>query len=150
MPASLPPILVIDDSKDDLHLLKRLLAKAGVKNPVVTFDEAPDAISFLSAASSSPDAGLMPCLVMTDLKMPGFDGARFIKWIRAQKALSGMMVVMISGSGVERDLNQARAAGADSFFGKFPTAGEMASLVAEASRRRLRGTDRLSDNATRR
>src|SRR4051812_2498756 len=81
---SLPPVLVVDDSEDDLHLIKRLLAKARVKNPIVTFDDANRLMAFLKAAAT-PDSGLMPSLVLTDRKMPGVDGFDLVKWIRSQK-----------------------------------------------------------------
>jgi two-component system, response regulator len=128
---SLPPVLLVDDSDDDLRLLKRYLAKAGVKNPIVTHSDAPAAIAFLAAAAHGAEP--MPCLVLTDLKMPGIDGFDFIKWIRRQKPLKGLKVAMISGSGVPRDASQAKAAGADAFFAKFPTPAELAQLAHEAS-----------------
>src|SRR3954467_15150389 len=131
-PRSLPPVLVIDDNEDDLHLLKRLLGKAGLKNPVVTFPDALAAISFLKAATSTADSGLVPCLIFTDLKMPDIDGLAFTKWIRTQKTLTNVTVIVISNSGVERDAKQAKAAGADKFFPKFPTADEIAKLVKQA------------------
>src|SRR5258705_11265349 len=121
---ALPPVFVVDDSEDDLDLIKRLLAKSRVKNPVVTFDDAKAAIAFLKAAPSSPEPGLMPCLLLTDLKMPELDGFELIKWIRGQKRFARLPVIMMSSGGAERDAKEAKAAGADRFLAKFPTAEE--------------------------
>jgi CheY-like chemotaxis protein len=132
---NLPPVLVVDNDEDDLHLIKRLMGKGGVKNPVVTFDDPSKAVAFLKAALAMPNGGLMPCAVFTDLKMPRMDGFELIAWIRGEKALTALSVVMLSSSSFEKDIKRAKALGVDNYLVKLPTPETMAKIVADACRR---------------
>src|SRR3989442_937616 len=91
------------------------------------------AIAFLKAASHTPGTGLLPCVVLTDLKMPGMDGIQFVKWIREQKRLAALTVIMLSNSALDADRKRAKAAGVDSYFVKLPKVEIIAKIVADAS-----------------
>jgi CheY-like chemotaxis protein len=132
--ANLPPVLVVDDNENDLFLIKRLLAKAGIKNPVVTFDDCVEAVSFIKAAAQ-PNSGLMPCAVITDLKMSGMNGMDFVEWIRSQKSLARLTVIMLSGSNLDNDVKRANALGVDTYLVKFPSPDVIARIVTEACQR---------------
>jgi CheY-like chemotaxis protein len=118
-----------------LHREKRLLAKARIKNPVVTFDDAPKVVAFLKAAASAPEAGLMPCVVFTDLKMPGMDGFELLRWIRGEKTLARLTVVTLSSSSHDKDMKRAKVLGVDEYLIKFPTPEKLARIVADAAKR---------------
>ena len=132
--ANLPPVLVIDDSPDDVILIKRLFIKAAIRNPVVTFDDSSKAMAFLKAAAGAPDSGLMPCVVFTDLKMPVTNGLELTKWIREQRRLAHLPVVMLSGSGEEIDVKRAKAAGVNEYLVKLPKPEAIARIINNASR----------------
>lgn len=139
---SLPPVLVVDDSEEELHLIKRLLAKAQVKNPVVTFDDASRVMTFLKAASATPDSGLMPCILFTDLKMPGVDGLDLVKWIRTQKSFARLPVVMLSGSGEDREVKRAKELGVTECLTKLPTPETLSKVIANLCGRRPKAKGR--------
>jgi CheY-like chemotaxis protein len=131
--SNLPPVLVVDDSADDLILIKRLLAKAGIKNPVVTFDDPTKVLAFLKAAAQTPDSGLIPCIVFTDLKMPRVDGFDLLKWVRDQKKpLADLPVIILSGGAEEKDLKRAKTLRANKYIVKFPKPEAIAAIIAEA------------------
>jgi CheY-like chemotaxis protein len=132
-PPALRPVLIVDDCEDDLQLIKRTFAKAGVKNPVVTFQGADEAMSFLRAASHPGDGALRPCLVFTDLKMPGTDGIQLVKWIRSHKQVADLTVIMFSHSDEDGDRNRAEVAGVDEYFTKLPKPELIARIVSTAS-----------------
>ena len=46
-------ILVAEDDADDLYLLRRLLSKAGSRNPVVSCRNGDEVVSFLRAAATN-------------------------------------------------------------------------------------------------
>ena len=128
---SLPPILLVDDSEDDLLLIKRLFERAGIKNPLVTFHNAPALFSFLTALVSDPDTGSIPSAVFTDLKMPGLDGFDVITWIREKPVFRDLPVVMLSGSGQDQDVKRAHALGVTKYLVKLPEPDELAKIVAD-------------------
>jgi CheY-like chemotaxis protein len=130
--SNLPPVLVIDDSPDDLILIKRLFIKAGVKQPVVTFDDSAKAMAFLKAAAAAPDSGLLPCVVFTDLKMPLTNGLELLRWIREQKRLADLPVVMLSGAAEEKDVMRAKTAGVTEYLVKLPKPDVIAAIIDEA------------------
>ena len=131
---SLPPILVVDDCEDDLHVFRRRLAKAKITNPIVTFSDATGVMAFLKAAAGAPDSGLMPYLVFTDLKMPGVGGLDLLKWIRGQRAFRHLPVVMVSGSGAEADIASAHALGVNKYLTKLPEPEELTKVVSDVGR----------------
>src|SRR3954470_21284825 len=75
-PKSRRPIILVDDSPDDLVFLRRTLDKAEIRNPVIAFLRSEDALAHLRAAAAAaaehPD--LFPCVLFLDVKMPGNDG----------------------------------------------------------------------------
>jgi CheY-like chemotaxis protein len=136
-PRTLQPVLIVENDPDDLFLIRRLFAKAGVKNPVVTFEDGEDAIQFLRGSCSATGA-VLPCLVFTDLKMPRVDGFQLATWIRKQKALRDVVIVMLSGAGEESDVKRAKAIGIDRYLVKLPKPDEIAAIVAAASKQAVR------------
>ena len=126
-------ILVADDNPDDLFLLRRLLAKAGVRNPVVTFRDGHEVVSFLSPVAVSGEKGVRPSVVFLDIKMPRLDGFETLRWIRKQNALKSLPVFVLSGSDEPRDIKRATELGATRYMVKHPPAEVFAKLLAEHS-----------------
>jgi CheY-like chemotaxis protein len=137
---SLRPIIVIDDEPDDLFFIRRMLEKGAVKNPVVTFLDSDDVMTFLGAIlvilRKVPE--FTPCVLFTDLKMPKIDGFELLKWVRRQREFDGLTVVMMSNSDNPSDVERAQKLGADRYLLKYPGPEALAELIAEASNARLR------------
>ncbi len=125
-----PPIFAVDDSPDDLFFLKLLLTKAGVTNPVVTFDRVETIMAFLEAAAKAPLGGVLPRVVFTDLKMPRINGLELLRWIRQHEQLSRLYVVLLTGSGEPRDRVEAGQLAVDRYLVKFPSPAEIADVLA--------------------
>ena len=94
-------ILQVEDSEDDVFMMKRVLKKAGVENPVHVAWNGQDAVDYLAAAlDPGRSAGhQLPFLILLDLKLPYRDGFEVLEWIRTQPRLADVMVVMLTGSG---------------------------------------------------
>jgi two-component system response regulator len=121
--------LLIDDNHEDLFLTKRLLARAGVKHPLITIDDGEEAIALLKAASVPGAAGLLPCLVFCDIRMPKIDGFDVLKWARSQPALARTIIVILTGGDVPEDRDKAKTLGADHFLVKFPTPDVLRKVI---------------------
>ncbi len=131
-PPLLPPIIAIDDSADDLFFLQRLLEKAGAKFPLLTFQQATDAVTYLSEAAKSAEPGRLPCFIFTDLKMPTMTGLEFLAWIRGERLLNRLQVIMLSTSDDPRDIAKSKELGVDHYYVKFPSQVDVAKLLAAA------------------
>jgi CheY-like chemotaxis protein len=140
--AILPPIIVIDDEPDDLFFIRRMLDKRGVKNPIVTFLDSDDVMTFLDSIRiilrKVPE--FTPCVLFTDLKMPKIDGFELLKWVRHHREFDNLTVVMMSNSDNPEDVERAQKLGADRYLLKYPGPDALAELIAEASEARLRPT----------
>lgn len=132
-PDALPPILIADDDPNDLFLVRRRLQKAGVKHPIITFSNGEELLGFLREVDGTvgKDAERRPCLVFVDIKMPRVDGFEVLRWIRRQRTLKDLPVVVLSGSDEPRDIQRANELGAAHYMTKLPSAEEFAKKIAE-------------------
>lgn len=131
-PSHLRPVLLIDDSHEDLFLAKRLLARAGVTHPIVTIDNGDEAIVYLRAAGLPQARELLPVVIFCDIKMNGRSGFDVLKWARTQAALREVPFYMLSGADLEVDRRRAEALGATGYLAKFPVPDALKRIVAGA------------------
>jgi CheY-like chemotaxis protein len=125
-------ILQVEDSEDDVFMMKRVLKKAGVSNPLHVVWDGQEAVEYLEAAldPARRDTHPLPFLVLLDLKLPYRDGFEVLEWIRRQPALAALQVVMLTGSGETRDRQRALALGARAYLVKPATIDDMRRLLA--------------------
>ncbi len=114
------PVLLVDDSHDDLFILKRLLTRAGVKNAFISFDHARDCAHFLESAMRTPETQLLPAAVFCDKAMPEFDGFDLLTWVRAQRQLATLPFVLLSSVVEPGEQKRAEKLQATALFEKFP------------------------------
>lgn len=128
-----PAILVAEDDPNDLILLRMALEKAGSTHVLQSFGNGAEVIQFLRQFSmpAEGNAPSLPRLLFLDLHLPQIDGGGVIAWIRRQKYLAGLRIVVVSGSGDPLDAKQATALGADRLLVKPPP---VEALLAEIAR----------------
>jgi len=131
----LRPVIIIDDEPDDLFLLRRLLEKGGVKNPVITFLDSEDVRTFFVATTviqkKLPE--FTPCVLFTDLKMPKIDGFELLDWLRKQKDFDDLKIIVMSNSDVPADVDRAQKLGANHYLLKYPDPSQLTELIAAAN-----------------
>src|SRR4051794_3701666 len=81
-------ILLIDDNEENLALLRNLLERDGYR--VVT---ANDGVNGLQQVRQP-----RPDLILSDLRMPGFDGFELPRRIRADKSLGFIPIILITSA----------------------------------------------------
>jgi chemosensory pili system protein ChpA (sensor histidine kinase/response regulator) len=106
--ATTPLILVVDDSLTVRRVTKRLLEREGFR---VTL--AKDGLEALDALSREK-----PAAVLSDIEMPRMDGFDLLRNIRADAALQGLPVIMITSRIAEKHRDHALELGADHYLGK--------------------------------
>ena len=134
-PASGPPlrpILLIDDSHEDLFLTKRLLVRSGIKNPIVTVDGGEEALVFLRAASLPGASDLLPCIIFCDVRMPKVNGFEVLRSVRGQAPLARTPFVILTGGDMPEDREAAKRFGADHFLVKFPQVDVLRRIIGDS------------------
>lgn len=131
MSLSRQTILQVEDSEDDVFIMKRVLKKAGVENPLRVAWNGQEAVDYLAAAldPARREEHPLPCLVLLDLKLPYRDGFEVLEWIRRQPALDEVAVVMLTGSDETRDRQRAQALGARAYLVKPASVHEIRGLL---------------------
>src|SRR5688500_10136595 len=103
-------IMLVDDSPDDTQLLLRTFAQLGILNPVVTFDNADDAMAHLLDPEKTT-----PSLILLDVKMPRTSGLSMLAKIKSHSALRQLIVIVLTTSMDLEDIRMAYELGANSF-----------------------------------
>lgn len=128
-PPLLSAIVAIDDNPDDLEFVRRLLIRAGLRNPIKGFHCGRTALDHLCAVAASADNLQLPCGVILDGNMPALDGFEVLRTLRSWPSYAQVKIIMVSGSNRTEDRTRAMYDGADAYFVKFPTPGEIAGVL---------------------
>ena len=103
-------VLYIDDSEDNIFLLKRLFKR---KRPDIQLRTA-----------MTGDAGVRvalddrPALILLDNRLPDASGEQVLRQLAAAPATAAIPVVILSGDSNPATVDELRAAGAADFLGK--------------------------------
>lgn len=92
------PILLVEDDTVDVMTVKRALKEVGVGNPVVAVEQGEAALAYLRAPAS-----VRPCIILLDLNMPIMSGIEFLREAKADPALRGIPVVVLTTSAEQHD-----------------------------------------------
>src|SRR5689334_11010137 len=103
------PTIIIgaDDDADDTDLLRLLLRKAGVPGPIEIYREGEKLVEALGQLVKESMNAARPVLCFLDVKMPAMNGHDVLQWIRAQRPLDRLPVVMLSSSEHPDDIKRA-------------------------------------------
>src|SRR6185503_9118831 len=100
------PILIVDDNLVNLKLARVLLAGEGYT--VRTAVNAEQALAALQ--------GFLPRLILMDLQLPGMDGLELTRRLKADPAMSGIVIIAMTAYAMKGDDEKARLAGCDGYI----------------------------------
>lgn len=120
-----PTILLVDDSPDDVALIRRALRRGEVKAHIETAADGLEAWHHLQACP----ADLLPSFVLLDLKMPRMNGTELLARVRANERTRLMPIVMFTSSNEDVDVRESLERGANSFVQKPVDSKVFASTV---------------------
>ena len=119
-PRARPVILLVDDNPHDVILIRLAFRKVGIIDAIQLVKDGGEAIRYVKGEGLYADRIHYPppTLVLLDLKMPGANGFEVLKWIRSQEGLDSLVVVVMSGSRDDADIQRAYGVGANSYLVK--------------------------------
>jgi DNA-binding response OmpR family regulator len=112
-------VLVVDDQRDILGLIKLRLEQAGYE--VETASDGERALELVRS--------LRPNLVVLDVMLPMIDGREVTRRIRADASTAGIPVLLVSASVHEHEVQEGLDAGADDYLPKPFTANVLRERV---------------------
>lgn len=125
-------ILLAEDDESDAFLFQIAMSQAGVNNPIVHVADGQEALAYLSGNGAYCDRAKhpLPCLLITDLKMPRLSGFDLLARAKPILESSNVPAVVLSASIAESDKVRSLQLGAEAFFVKAP---DLAGLIAIAT-----------------
>jgi CheY-like chemotaxis protein len=125
------PILLVEDDENDVVLIQRAFRKAALSYELKVVRGGDQAMQYLSRRDGYQDRSQFPepFLVLLDLKMPGTDGFEVLQWIRTKPELKRLLVVVLTSSALQTDVNKAYELGANSYLVKPVSYEEMVHMI---------------------
>lgn len=132
-PARFYDVLLVEDSFDDVFFVKRAWKTHGEPYQLIHVSDGDKAREYLLGEGEFVgNAELaLPRLVVSDLKMPRWDGMQLLRWMRSHPKFGTLPFVMLSSSPQEADISNAYAAGANAYFVKPRTLTGFMQLLGE-------------------
>ena len=113
-------ILYVEDSADDYFLFTTAVVRTGLSARVVHAVDGEDAIAYLEGRGAYADRTLcpLPCLIVTDLKMPRVDGFELLTWLKSREQFREIPAIVLSSSARDEDRQRMLNLGARAHFVK--------------------------------
>jgi CheY-like chemotaxis protein len=124
-------ILLVDDSENDLALMRIAFKKAGFNSPLQEVHNGEEAIAYLKGDGPYSDRDKFPLLavMLLDLNMPMKNGFDVLTWVRTQPALKRLSIIVLSASMRIEDVERAYDLGANSFLVKPTDLNELVNML---------------------
>lgn len=113
-------VLLVEDDPDDIYLINEALTEFLPSVRVHVAKHGDEAIAYLSGMGCYRNRREYPipsCIIM-DLGLPYRSGLELLAWIRANKKLARLPVVVLTGSQRKADFQKATALGISGFYVK--------------------------------
>jgi CheY-like chemotaxis protein len=150
-------ILLVEDDANDTLLLQRTFDQFNLAKQVQVVANGEQAIAYFDGRDpfAEREKHPLPTVVFLDLKLPGISGFEVLTWLRQQRRLNDVRVVVLTGSKKSLDVYRAYELGANSYLVKPVRADDIARLakslklpwmaLAEQTRAEIRPVPRVSD-----
>jgi CheY-like chemotaxis protein len=113
-------MLVAEDDKLDLELLKRAIPKNGSAVNLQVTRDGEECIDYLKGEGKYKNriTHPFPNVIVLDLKMPKVSGLQVLEWLNKQLDCKRIPTIMLSGSSLDKDVQEAYRLGVNTFFMK--------------------------------
>jgi len=124
-------ILIVDDEKDIIELVKYHLEKAGYK--VIFTGSGGDALDLAAKQN--------PALIILDIMLPGLDGFEICRILKRNEITKKIPVIMLTAKTAENDMITGLKTGADDYLTKPFSPKVLLARVETVLRRSLTGKE---------
>ncbi len=113
-------ILLVDDTRNDIWLVRRAFKNAQVLNPIQEAHNGDEAIAYLQGEPPFDDRARFPVpgVMLLDISMPRRNGFQVLEWLRGQPGLKRLIVIIFTASLRDEDIDRAFDLGANFFIVK--------------------------------
>jgi CheY-like chemotaxis protein len=112
-------ILVAEDDAGHARLIEKNLTRAGLRNPIVRFDNGQAVLDFLFRRGSGQQrAAEMPYLLLLDIRMPQVDGIEVLRQLKQDPELRKIPVIILTTTDDPREVERCHAIGCASYIVK--------------------------------
>src|SRR5687768_14785801 len=128
-------VLAVDDSFDDLALIKMAAAKAAPQVQLKTLESGEEVIRYVTGEGQYSDRQThpLPRVIILDLKMPRVSGFEVLKKFQDINLSRPPFIVVMSASGLEEDRKKALELGATAFHVKPIVFNDLCTLVTQVT-----------------
>ena len=120
-------ILLVEDSDDVLYILRTELELMGY-----VVDIATDGSAGIDIARR-----IRPDIIVSDLRMPVFDGFEFIKYIRQHSSLNAVPAIALTGMSTQSEVSRAITSGFTAHLTKPVELDELMHLIEKLTATRV-------------
>jgi two-component system response regulator len=125
-------ILLVEDNLDDADLTLRAFRRAGTDHPIHVVADGSEALDWLSERVRG--SGILPAVVLLDLRMPRIDGFEVLRRIRADDRTRPLPVIILTSSTEEGDLLKGYGLGANSYVRKSVDFAQFLEIARDVDR----------------
>lgn len=123
-------ILLVEDNEDDVLIARRAFQEFRVITEVQVARDGQEALDMLAAAGRyAGKKPLRPAMILLDITLPLMDGITVLKRLKADPALRGIPVVMLTTSSRHEDIVRSYESGAASYITKPASLEEFLELA---------------------
>jgi CheY-like chemotaxis protein len=110
-----PFLLLVDDNEGDILLTKEGFSERGIVEKIVIARNGEEAVSFLQVALRESQ---LPNLILLDVNMPRMNGYEVLKYIKDNRELKHIPVLMLTTSSSSKEIRNAYENFANGFITK--------------------------------
>jgi CheY-like chemotaxis protein len=113
-------ILLVEDNASDEKLTVLAFKKCGISNEVVVMRDGAAALDYIFGTGQhvGRDAGVLPTVILLDLKLPRIDGLEVLRRIRADERTRLVPVIVLTASKEDEDVLRSYTLGANAYVRK--------------------------------
>lgn len=134
MPDTRLRIIIVDDAKDDLILVQRLLLQCKILNQISLFSSGKECVDYVKSSCKDGVVSMPePSIIFLDLVMAQTSGLEVLRFLQTSDYARKCIVVMLSGLKDIKAINTGYQLGARTFLLKPITQDDIVHLVSMLS-----------------